>query len=312
MLTGNKDVDRKILNELDDVDLVNVCQVNKKAQSLCNDQVFWMNRVFDRFGYVGGDVLRKYKGNRSWSEYYIQDLRKINKDNANDVVVDESINGRLDLVIIALKFDVNSDYIHIAVREAARSGHLDVVKYLVEYGADLRSKYIIEFAREGGHSDVVKYLVEHGADIPVINEPLLVVRNVPLPVVRNAPLPVVRNAPLPVVRNAPLPVVRNAPLPVVRNAPLPVVRNVPLPVVRNVPLPVVRNPVIRNDQVEYDADVNADNRPLIDAITYGHLDVVKDLVERGAVIRPYFMRIAYENGHMDIVHYLRFKVLELR
>ena len=45
MLTGNKDVDRKILNELEDKDLVNACQINKKAHTLCNDQVFWMNRV---------------------------------------------------------------------------------------------------------------------------------------------------------------------------------------------------------------------------------------------------------------------------
>ena len=31
MLTGNKDVDRKILNELGDVDLVKKCQVNKQG-----------------------------------------------------------------------------------------------------------------------------------------------------------------------------------------------------------------------------------------------------------------------------------------
>ncbi len=40
MLTGNKDVDRKILNELDDEDLVKACQVNKQVNTLCNDQVF--------------------------------------------------------------------------------------------------------------------------------------------------------------------------------------------------------------------------------------------------------------------------------
>ncbi len=104
MLTGNKDVDRKIFNELDDVDLVRVCQVNKQAESLCNDQVFWMNRVFNRFGYVGGDVLRTNKGtNRSWSEYYIKDLRKINKNNAYEYLTRGSKNNRLDHVTIALK-----------------------------------------------------------------------------------------------------------------------------------------------------------------------------------------------------------------
>ena len=61
-----------------------------------------MNRVFDRFGYVGGDVLRKYKGDRSWSEYYIQDLRKI-KDNSDKYLIDEVKNKRFGQVIIALK-----------------------------------------------------------------------------------------------------------------------------------------------------------------------------------------------------------------
>ena len=87
MLTGNKDIDRKILNKLEDKDLVRVCKVNKEANSLCNDQVFWMNRIFSRFPKIGGDVLKANKGNRSWSEYYIKDLRKINKSNADEYLV---------------------------------------------------------------------------------------------------------------------------------------------------------------------------------------------------------------------------------
>ena len=75
MLTGNKNIDRKILNELEDVDLVNFCQVNKQANSIYNDQVFWMNRTFHMFGYVGGNILRKYKRNKSWSEYYIDIIK---------------------------------------------------------------------------------------------------------------------------------------------------------------------------------------------------------------------------------------------
>ena len=127
MLTGNKDVDRKILNELEDVDLVKACQVYKYADSICKDQVFWMNRVFKRYNYVPGVVLRKYKGENSWSDYYIHDLRKINKDS----LIIGSRNGRFDHVIIALKNSANihahDDY---ALREASKYGHLDVVDYL--------------------------------------------------------------------------------------------------------------------------------------------------------------------------------------
>ena len=102
MLTGNNDVNRKILNELEDKDLVNVCQTNKQAETLCNDQTFWKLRVFNRFGYVGGDVLMKYKGKRSWSEYYIHDLRqfKIFHDK-NLLRFIGNRDGKIDMVTVA-------------------------------------------------------------------------------------------------------------------------------------------------------------------------------------------------------------------
>ncbi len=180
MLTGNKDVDRKILNNLEDEDLINICQVNKKAQSICNDQVFWMNRVFLRFGYVGGDVLRANKGtDRTWSEYYIKDLRKINSTNSNKYLDTGSNQGRLDQVIISLKNGAN---IHSqfdgALRWASYYGHIEVVKYLVELkpdGADIHaeSDVALRSASSNGHLDIVKYLVElkpDGANIHADND----------------------------------------------------------------------------------------------------------------------------------------------
>ncbi len=198
MLTGNKDVDRKLLNNLEDEDLVNFCLVDKKANSLCNDQVFWMNRVFLKFGYVGGNILRKYKKNRTWSEYYIKDLRKINSTNAISKFLSGSQLGRLDHVIISLNIGDNihtdDDY---ALRYSSQNGHLDIVKYLVDLGANIHAqsdaalrnssrngqievvKYLIgvganihtkddealRYASYNGHIEVVKYLVGHGANI---------------------------------------------------------------------------------------------------------------------------------------------------
>ena len=45
MLTGVKDLDIKILNELEDKDIVSYCQTNKQADTLCQDQGFWLNRI---------------------------------------------------------------------------------------------------------------------------------------------------------------------------------------------------------------------------------------------------------------------------
>ena len=49
MLSGIKDVDMIILNKLEDVDLIQACQVNKKADEICNDQAFWLNRILTKF-----------------------------------------------------------------------------------------------------------------------------------------------------------------------------------------------------------------------------------------------------------------------
>ena len=70
-LTGDKNVDRVILNKLNDKDLLKHCYTSTKALNFCNDdQLFWMHRVFIRFADKGRDVLKEEKGDREWSEYY--------------------------------------------------------------------------------------------------------------------------------------------------------------------------------------------------------------------------------------------------
>jgi len=54
---------------------------------------------------------------------------------------------------------------------ASKNGYLNVVKYLVEHGADVtaQSNYSVQLASEKGHLDVVKYLVQCGADVTALN-----------------------------------------------------------------------------------------------------------------------------------------------
>ena len=53
-----------------------------------------------------------------------------------------------------------------------KDGHLEVVVYLVEHGANIHADndYAIRLASENGHLEVVRYLVEHGADIHANND----------------------------------------------------------------------------------------------------------------------------------------------
>ena len=164
MLTGVKDLDIKILNELEDKDLVSYCQTNKQADNICKDQNFWLNRILIRFPYLSLDILKKYKGDRDWSEYYIKDLRKIIGYCLNKTLRDESKKGRLDHVIIAVNQGANIHaYNDWAVISASINGHIDVVRYLVNEGANIhaRDDYAIRLASYNGHLEVVKYLLSY-------------------------------------------------------------------------------------------------------------------------------------------------------
>ena len=172
MLTGIRNVDRKILNKLDDVDLVKACQVNKQANDICNEQVFWMNRVFNKFGYVGEDVLRKYKGDRSWSDYYIYDLRKINKNFIKNLIIFNYLRNydnltdkvRSDHILIAINKDLlpDDDLFLLTVL----GGNKDLVEYFVnkrKYSNYPNFSYMIDLAAERGYKDVVEYLFNKAA-----------------------------------------------------------------------------------------------------------------------------------------------------
>ena len=57
-------------------------------------------------------------------------------------------------------------------RWASENGHLEVVRYLVEQGANIHANndYAIRWASENGHLEVVRYLVEKGANIHANND----------------------------------------------------------------------------------------------------------------------------------------------
>jgi hypothetical protein len=166
-LTGDKNIDSDILNRLSDQDLVNACQVNKKADSICTDDSFWLNRILVKFPYLSLDLLHKYKQSRSinssywdiftnmfkplrsWANYYIQDLSKITEENANQMLLKGVINNRLDIVMIAVNkgADVNNTQ---ALLIAENKKYSDIEDYLISQGANTEYKT---------YANIVKYMI---------------------------------------------------------------------------------------------------------------------------------------------------------
>lgn len=185
MLTPIKDLDFKILLQLDDKSLVNYCITNKKANEFCQDERFWEQLVISRFPYIDRKILNRYRNHRSWSNYYINDLRKINKAVDRDLeiyLIEGVAENRLDHVIIAIHNGVN---IHAddgyPIVGAIERDNFEMVKYLVENGASVTGApgdfegqgWPLRVALTYKDFEIVKYLIEKGAatyfDLPTID-----------------------------------------------------------------------------------------------------------------------------------------------
>ena len=107
------------------------------------------------------------------SSCYKWHYNKLENPAITQLCINASENGSLDVVkfLVELGADIHAldDY---AVRCASENGHLDVVKFLVEKGTNIHSldDYTLRYASGMGHLELVKYLVSIGADIHAQND----------------------------------------------------------------------------------------------------------------------------------------------
>ena len=80
--TGIRDLDIEILNRLEDKDLISFCATDKYAKTICDSETFWSRRTIEKYGkYLSLDVMKKFKNNKTWAEYYIQIAKVLNSAN---------------------------------------------------------------------------------------------------------------------------------------------------------------------------------------------------------------------------------------
>jgi len=65
-LTGDKQSDLLILQQLSDKDLVNACKSSKYIRSLCQDDKFWLNRIVNKFGVKTLELKRPEESYRNF------------------------------------------------------------------------------------------------------------------------------------------------------------------------------------------------------------------------------------------------------
>lgn len=185
----NPDRDREILFNLHGKELFAISIVNKYLNNLC-DTVFWQQKFIRAYGV---NIMQiDYK--KVYNELYIREypyqqfiwaakrgyealVTKIMERQNRFVLLDESLafieaarRGHLSVVKLLFECAINTNYQERALILAAKRGRVRVVEFLLGKGVSVkagRSEALIDAARRG-HVDVVKLLFERGATIKQI------------------------------------------------------------------------------------------------------------------------------------------------
>ena len=96
--TRIKDLDLKILMELDDRSLFKACSTDTYTKRICDDENFWRNRFVNKFG---TDTIQFKPENKSWRNYYLQVVIDLDRYKNNP-------RGFLDRIV--WKTNINDSY----------------------------------------------------------------------------------------------------------------------------------------------------------------------------------------------------------
>ncbi len=166
--------------EFDLPTVYNLCRTSSKLnQKLCQSDEFWSQRLFHdyqiRYQDIGGKsnsknilrLLNQYKTRRLIS--FITG-KKLEQKDIDEMLRDTAEKGYLDVVKFLLEkgADINANK-NAAVRYASYFGRLETVRYLVEQGANIHTNddEALIWASTNKHIEIIKYLLDQGADINV-------------------------------------------------------------------------------------------------------------------------------------------------
>ena len=166
ILAGAPELNFQIFLRLDDRSLARACKTSKDAGELCKNDYFWRKRTEHVFGY---DLGKYNVGQLSYKIIY-NFFKKHRKKSIDLKLVEAARAGYFAIVYYLIEAqDADIYYRHfenevMVLREAVIGGHLLILKYLEKIG-----EYDLDFsllnAAEFKQFDIVKFLIEKGADI---------------------------------------------------------------------------------------------------------------------------------------------------
>lgn len=166
METLDRDVLLYLAYDLDMPSIYRLCRTSKRFNRLiCENDTFWKNKLLQ----YGVKNLANFEDPK---EAYKQIIK-------NEGLLGAAMRGNIYRIkyLVASRPPISSgnlleqnhqnEDLNTPLIFASEEGHLEVVKYLLEHGANIHSAHNASVWRASarGRLDTVKYLVEHGANI---------------------------------------------------------------------------------------------------------------------------------------------------
>ncbi len=131
-----------LLEFIDESSIIALCRASNKLNEICKNYIKLEDD--ERFEIILNDYI-KSPWNIKWK--YSELLKKYCKNN--------------DIIKIRKMIKMDLYWTH-GLRGACSGGHIDIVKFMIEKGADHWTSGLWR-ACESGHIDIVKFLIEKGA-----------------------------------------------------------------------------------------------------------------------------------------------------
>ncbi len=170
--------------EFDLSTVFNLCRTSKNLnQKLCQSDEFWSQKLFHDY-----KILPKIIGDKSKSKYIVRLLNqykdprfislvkgnKLKQDDMDDMLIHMADEGKIDIVKYLIEKGANiSAQDNMALSRAVSNGHLEVIRLLLENG--IEPSGVIFIAAKNGRLDIVRLLLDYGATIKAQDDSALIV-----------------------------------------------------------------------------------------------------------------------------------------
>ncbi len=156
MLTGLRDTELLVMNELNDRDLLNYCQTDK--YKICQNEDFWRNRFIK----VHGEKAAQFKNlNRSWKDYYLAVIYYTDKYTNERATIETAKKEYMDLFLYFSQYVQEWIKTH-AIIQSGNIKYLNLIK-----DQNILSRVLLndglQMAAKNGNQEAIDFFIKRGA-----------------------------------------------------------------------------------------------------------------------------------------------------